>query len=171
MSTAATPAGRSGELNSEPKKDFGTVNKNGLASKRGNRTLSRVVLLVGIALIIYIVGVLAYDWSQIKRATPPDTVTNFEQFLSWRPDVREFRIISFGGAEHLDAIGPVTISFASGRSSYVFDATGKMTHWTYDIGDDSKFQHELNIYQQADLIDLDAATCWLRNENPAAASK
>lgn len=117
-----------------------------------------LVVLLPLALLV---GGVGYEIVQVQRSKPPESVTSFERFREWQPAVHEVRIIHVGTEQYLDAIGPMVGFLPSDRSSYVFGRDKTLKWWTHDIGDDSFFQQDLDIYQSAERIDIRTAQRWL----------
>jgi hypothetical protein len=107
-----------------------------------------VVIGTGIAFLVIaltaalFVWISQYEHQRAASIAPPPNITNVFVFLKWRPETGSFVIIERTGEEYLMTNGLSRGVLASGPSAYVFDRTGQMVDWSYDIGDDPAFDEK-----------------------------
>lgn len=92
-----------------------------------------------IVVVVLIGGCITGELQCLRRADPTNRIANLPEYLVWRPDAEEFAAVEANGQRHVIAYGPYTRTFPSGPSASVFDPTGILVDWSFDIGDDSRF--------------------------------
>ena len=99
----------------------------------------------GIALGVVLVGVGAsFIWhtqKTIERLTPPNSVVDLQTFMQQMPKPDSGYELNVGGSQHIELVGPLPSKWTlpAGPPSYIFDASGQLVDWTWDIGEDPDF--------------------------------
>ncbi len=112
-----------------------------------------------IALIpLFLVGWFVGEWFMFRGIAPPPEAHTLEGWLTWQSGAEDF--VELPGDTHLMAFGRGAGLVPSGPSAYVFDASGRLVAWTYDLGDNDAFNKKWSVTYPLNFIDRNAAAQW-----------
>ena len=100
----------------------------------------RIVLAMSLPAALFF-GWLGSELYYSNRNSLPESVTNYQQFLTSMPEPAKLALVQVRGDSYLLVTGPLSrgLALPSGPPVYVFDSSGRLVTWTLDSGDDPDF--------------------------------
>jgi hypothetical protein len=98
------------------------------------KLIKYVLICVGVLFLLLLLSFIP-DFFLMRRATPPNRVTDLKTFFEWKPNPSGAEKVTVSNTVYYQLLGPAGRSLASGRAAYAFDANGKFIGWTKDAGD------------------------------------
>lgn len=115
------------------------------------RSKKAELIIVVFITFIFVCSLTASEVRWAKLNDPNGKFSNISSYLAHgRLPSRVSKVVNGGKTFYItfSPIDDMWFALPSGPAAYVFDETGKMVHWSSDIGDDTQFQRQ-----------------WLKSEN------
>lgn len=138
-----------------------STTKSAIAKSRSRWIEWAFLALMGLLAVAYVVGCDL----ELRRSKLRAPNASFDAVLAHIPTPQRFGTLERDGTTYVVVIGRLTrIYLASGPPVYVFDRSGRLVDWTYDIGDDPRFSEQWGNPWPSEPISRQQAEAFFTND-------
>jgi len=116
-----------------------------------------MILVTPIAIVCLIVAGIVSAWIACEvyhaRTSSAKSISTYAEYRAQLPTPKSLKKITKEEEYYYAFFGPVKAPLAlpSGPPVYIFDSNGALVDWTYDTGDDSRFNKAWGFAQGSDI--------------------